>query len=325
MSGRNLEDFFQDTDAFDALSDEDKARLYAGETLEGETKAGNPAEEISEPPAADAVNPEESKPAAVEPEPVVLAKDGQHTIPFSELEAARERTRQLEQELLALKSQPATQLPAEGGTTEASTEPPAESNEDKLSRLRDEWREAMFTTDTELAAKLEKECDALNRQIWSDEQDAKDAARKAAEAREQAIRDIQSRASALIEKYPFLDHADPSKANTKAINLVVAERLRLEADGMPTAEAMERAVADVAPLFDKNPTKQTDADVARRAAEAISKAKNPVATSLSQAPAGSKPMHDEGEVMRNMDINRLSQSLESKSPEEIMKIMAKAL
>ena len=325
MSGRNLEDFFQDTDAFDALSDEDKARLYAGETLEGETKAGNPAEEISEPPAADAVNPEESKPAAVEPEPVVLAKDGQHTIPFSELEAARERTRQLEQELLALKSQPATQLPAEGGTTEASTEPPAESNEDKLSRLRDEWREAMFTTDTELAAKLEKECDALNRQIWSDEQDAKDAARKAAEAREQAIRDIQSRASALIEKYPFLDHADPSKANTKAINLVVAERLRLEAEGMPTAEAMERAVADVAPLFDKNPTQQTDADVARRAAEAISKAKNPVATSLSQAPAGSKPMHDDGEVMRNMDINRLSQSLESKSPEEIMKIMAKAL
>lgn len=325
MSGRNLEDFFQDTDAFDALSDEDKARLYAGETLEGETKAGNPAEEISEPPAADAVNPEESKPAAVEPEPVVLAKDGQHTIPFSELEAARERTRQLEQELLALKSQPATQLPAEGGTTEASTEPPAESNEDKLSRLRDELREAMFTANTELAAKLEKECDALNRQIWSDDQDAKDAARKAAEAREQANRDIQSRASALIEKYPFLDHTDPSKANTKAINLVVAERLRLEAEGMPTAEAMERAVADVAPLFDKNPTQQTDADVARRAAEAISKAKNPVATSLSQAPAGSKPMHDEGEVMRNMDINRLSQSLESKSPEEIMRIMAKAL
>lgn len=100
---------------------------------------------------------------------------------------------------------------------------------------------------------------------------------------------------------------------------------RVGTDGVAFGDAIEQAVAKVAPLFDKNPTQQTDADVARRAAEAISKAKNPVATSLSQAPAGSKPMHDEGEVMRNMDINRLSQSLESKSPEEIMKIMAKAL
>lgn len=328
MLGRNLEDFFQDTDAFDALSDEDKARLYAGETLEGETEAGDPAEEISEAPAADPVVPEEIKPAAVEPEPVVLAKDGQHTIPFSELEAARERTRQLEQELLALKSQPATQLPAEGGTTEASTEPPAESNEDKLSRLRSEWREAMYVTDTDQAAKLEKEIDALNRQIakdeWRNETAAQAAERAAKEAQENAVSDALARADALVGRYPFLKPGTPT-TNQDAIDLVVAQRDKLMADGVAFGDAIEQAVAKVAPLFDKNPTQQTDADVARRAAEAISKAKNPVATSLSQAPAGSKPMHDEGEVMRNMDINRLSQSLESKSPEEIMRIMAKAL
>lgn len=329
MSGRNLEDFFQDQAAFDALSDEDRARLFAGESLEGETKAGDPAEEISEAPAADPVIPEEIKPAAVEPEPVVLAKDGQHTIPFSELEAARERTRQLEQELLALKSTPATQQPVENKPAEAVTEPPAESNEEKLGRLRGEWREAMYVTDTDQAAKLEKEIDALNRQIAKDElrseNAAQEAERKAKEAQESAFSDAVARANALADKYPFLKPNGPA-TNQDAIDLVVAQRDRLMAQGVAFGDAIEQAVAKVAPLFGKEvPTQLTEADVAAKAAEAISKAKTPVATSLSQAPAGAKPQHDEGEMIRSMDINRFAQSLESKSPEEIMKIMAKAL
>ena len=105
----------------------------------------------------------------------------------------------------------------------------------------------------------------------------------------------------------------------------MAQRDKLMADGVAFGDAIEQAVAKVAPLFDKNPTQLTEADVAAKAAEAISKAKTPVATSLSQAPAGAKPQHDEGEMIRSMDINRFAQSLESKSPEEIMKIMAKAL
>ena len=328
MSGRNLEDFFQDTEAFDALSDEDKARLYAGETLEGETNAGDPAEEISAAPAADAVDPEENQPAASEPEPVVLAKDGKHTIPFSELEAARERNRQLEQELQALKSTPATQQTEPGQTTEAANDQPEESNEDKLSRLRGEWREAMYVTDTDLAAKLEKEIDTLNRQIakdeWRAESEAQASEREAKKAQESAISDALNRANALVEKYPFLKPDAPT-TNQDAIDLVVAQRDKLMAQGVSFGDAIEQAVAKVAPLFDKTPTQQTEADVARKAADAISKAKAPVATSLSQAPAGSKPMHDEGEMMRNMDIGRLTQTLETKSPEEIMRIMAKAL
>ena len=116
MSGRNIEDFFSDPEAFDALNEEDKARLLAGESLEGETDAntdtegeagesqategeGETAEESSATPAA--ATPEEGK--KEEAEPVVLAKDGKNTIPFSVLEAERERARQLEQELAALK------------------------------------------------------------------------------------------------------------------------------------------------------------------------------------------------------------------------------
>ena len=91
MSGRNIEDFFQDTEAFDALSDEDRARLFAGESIQGETDAIK-AEENSESPDAVTVDPEEIKPTdVIEPLRVVFAKDGQHTIPFAVLEAARER------------------------------------------------------------------------------------------------------------------------------------------------------------------------------------------------------------------------------------------
>ena len=323
MSGRNIEDFFQDTAAFDALSDEDKARLYAGETLEGDTEAVVVEENI-DPPADVDVDPEEPNPPAVAEEPVVLAKDGQHTIPFAELEAARERARQLEQELLALKSNPANQQPEEGAATSNESDQSAESNEDKLLRLRREEREAMFAADTELAEKLGKEADALNRQIARDEMRAESAAQAARESEANEIASAKARADALVEKYPFLKPDAPT-TNQDAIDLVVAQRDKLMSQGVAFGDAIEQAVAKVAPLFSKETTQQSTADVAAKAAEVISKAKAPVATSLSQAPAGSKAHHDEVEAIRNMDTNRLAQSLESKSPDEIMRIMAKAL
>ena len=180
MSGRNIEDFFQDTAAFDALSDEDRARLFAGESLEGDTKAVTAEETIDSPDDELVVQKESETPVVTEP--VVLAKDGQHTIPFAELEAARERARQLEQELLALKSNPATQQPVENTSTEGEADQNVESNEDKLLRLRREEREAMYATDTELAEKLGKEADALNRLIAKEEMRSENA-EKAAQAK----------------------------------------------------------------------------------------------------------------------------------------------
>lgn len=334
MSGRNLEDFFQDTEAFDALSDEDRARLFAGETIEGETKAGIPAEDDSGAPAAATVTEEDpaAEPTATdpepEPEPTVLAKDGKHTIPFSELEAARERARQLEQELLALKATPPAKA-VEAEPTQGEPEQASESNEDKLGRLRSEWREAMYVTDTDLAAKLEKEIDALNRQIAKDEFRAETAAqeaeRKEKESQETAVSDAIARANALTERYPFLK-PDTPQTNHDAIDLVVAQRDKLMAQGVLFADAIEQAVAKVAPLFDKGSTTQlSSADAAKKAAEAVAKAKSTIPNSLSEAPAGTRPHHDESEALRAMDTQRLALTLESKSPEEIMRIMAKAL
>jgi hypothetical protein len=324
MSGRTIEDFFDDAEAFDALSDEDKARLMAGDSLEGETEAaadsGQGAEDGSATPDAATVTEEDS---SAEQEPVVLAKDGKHTIPFSELEAARERARQLEQEVQALKgSAPPAEEP-EGAT------PPAEAPniDDEMRDLRRQYREALWAGDSDLADSIEEKIDAKERErtdrIVSDRMAVERAESEAKAKAQAALADVEARAARMLEKYPFLDPANPA-VNRDAIDLVIAKRDKLMLSGVAFGDAVEQAVAKVAPLFDKGSTKQ-GADVAAKAAEAISKAKAQVPTSLSQVPAGARAHHDEGEAIREMDINQLSRSLESKTPDEIMRLMNKVL
>lgn len=332
MSGRTIDDFLDDADAFNALSDEDKALLVSGGVLEGETKADpvDPepkAEENGEPPAAVAVEPEKSAPTDVV-EPVVLAKDGQHTIPFSELEAARERARQLEQqvqELQAAKEVKPQAEPAQAAT--AVTEP---APDEALAALVKERDEALFTGDTDAAHQLSMKIIGIQQaqatQAALAVMESREAEKAARDARESAMSDAQTRAAALVEKYPFLNPEGPA-TNTDAIDLVVAERDRLMQQGMSFADAVEKAVGKVAPLFDKGvTTKQPDpVDVAAKAAEAISKAKATVPTSLSQVPAGAAVHHDEGEAIRSDSGLSLINRFLGKSPDEIEKIVNRVI
>lgn len=332
MSGRTIEDFLDNAAGFDSLSDEDKALLASGGMLEGETDAKTvdsvKAEDSGASPGAANVElpTQEPTPAANEPEPVILAKDGQHTIPFSELEAARERTRQLEQELLALKSQPVVPATDANKPTAAENDPPAESNEDKLLRLRREEREAMYNTDTELAEKLGKEADALNRQIAREEMRAEHAAKELQESQENAISEAHRRADALVKQFPILD-PQSDKVNQIAIDGVIAERNRLMAQGVSPVDAIQRAVDKVVPMFvqGNQSTQQSGAEAAQKAAEAINKAKQQAPTSLSQVPGSTMAHHDEGEAIRNMSSPSLLTNFMGKSPEQIMELMNKVL
>lgn len=328
MSGRNLESFMEDASAFDALSDDDKARLFNGDTLEGETDASaavaaNAEESGAAPDAGVVGSQEEVKP--LDAEPVVQAKDGQHIIPFSELEAARERARALEQELLSLRAAAASQV-----TAPQSAEPtPVVADQQAMLRdLMREQNDALIMTDTDKASEIGMKILAIQQEI-SDQRaiaasNARDAQRQEKDAQESAMANAQARANVLVEKYPFLNPQGAEK-NQVAIDGVVAERDRLIAQGIGFADAIEQAVAKVAPMFDSSMAKPSNADVAKKAAEAISKAKAQVPTSLSQVPAGSMAHHDENEAIRNMDMGRLSRTLEGKSPEEIMKLMSKVL
>lgn len=320
MSGRSLDDFLADQAAFDALNDEDKARLFAGETLEGETNAEQPAEESSKAPEA---APIEEEPKEAEPQkadPVVLAKDGVHTIPYAELEAARERARQLEQQLEQERA-------AKAKPTQAEPEPQAEEpvKPESMADLVRERDEAMFAGDTEKASELSLKIIEIQEERAS----AKAYARlksemeadRAQQSQRSAMQDAQERADALVKQYDFLN-PNSSKVNQDAIDLVVAQRDRLIAQGVPLAQAIGDAVAKVAPLF---APKTEPADVATKAAEAVQKAKGRVPTSLSQIPAGATAHHDEGEAIREMTGMSLINRFMNKTPDQINELLAKAI
>ena len=139
---------------------------------------------------------------------------------------------------------------------------------------------------------------------------------------------VGANAAAVAEKYPILDFKS-ANANRDAIDLVVAERDRLMAQGVPFADAILQAADKVAPLFSSKPGTTTQPepkpDAAAKAAEVISKAKNQVPTSLSSVPAGASVHHDEGEAIRNRSGLSLLNTFEGKSADDILKLMSRVI
>ena len=336
MSGRDLESFMENADEFAALSDDDKARLFAGESLQGdtvqasETDAGTTAAEAATessetPAAAKNVEPETDAAPTQAEEPVVLTKDGAHTIPFSVLEAERQRARELEQQLQALQA-----AKPQDAADAAPTGVAVGANED-LKQLFAERDDALYSGDTEKAAEL-------NMKIFDVQQeratraaieriDARNAEQAAKSAEQQMQLQASANAEAVGKKYSFLDFQS-EKANHEAIDLVVAQRDRLVSQGVPFAEAILQAAEKVAPLFVQRTTTtapEAKTDAASRAAEVISKAKNRVPTSLSSVPAGASVHHDEGEAIRNRSGLSLLNSFDGKSADDILKLMSRVI
>ena len=340
MSGRDLESFLESADEFAALPDDDKARLFAGESLQGDTDAAktteaDPAtdadatESSATPAAAVTVEPgtDATPPTAKPQEPVVLAKDGEHTIPFSVLEAERQRVRDLEQQLQAL--QPATTA-AKDPAAETTATAPVEADEE-LKQLFAERDEALYSGDTEKTAELNMKIFTVQQERATQAAiariDARNSEQAAQEAERAMQRQVETNAAAVVEKYPFLDFKSES-ANRDAIDLIVAQRDRLMAQGVPFADAIVQAAKKVAPLFSPKQTTTTPEpkpDAAARAAEVISKAKNQVPTSLSSVPAGASVHHDEGEAIRNRSGLSLLNTFEGKSADDILKLMSRVI
>lgn len=336
MSGRDLESFMENADEFAALSDDDKARLFAGESLQGdtvqasETDAGTTAAEAATessetPAAAKNVEPETDAAPTQAEEPVVLTKDGAHTIPFSVLEAERQRARDLEQQLLALQA-----AKPQDAADAAPTGVAVGANED-LKQLFAERDDALYSGDTEKAAELNMKIFDVQQELATQAAIERIDARNAEQAAKSAEQQMQLQASANAEavgkKYSFLDFQS-EKANHEAIDLVVAQRDRLVSQGVPFAEAILQAAEKVAPLFVQRTTTtapEAKTDAASRAAEVIAKAKTQVPTSLSSVPAGASAHHDEGEAIRNRSGLSLLSTFEGKSADDILKLMSRVI
>ena len=326
----------ENADEFAALSDDDKARLFAGESLQGdtvqasETDAGTTAAEAATessetPAAAKNVEPETDAAPTQAEEPVVLTKDGAHTIPFSVLEAERQRARDLEQQLLALQA-----AKPQDAADAAPTGVAVGANED-LKQLFAERDDALYSGDTEKAAELNMKIFDVQQELATraaiERIDARNAEQAAKSAEQQMQLQASANAEAVGKKYSFLDFQS-EKANHEAIDLVVAQRDRLVSQGVPFAEAILQAAEKVAPLFVQRTTTtapEAKTDAASRAAEVIAKAKTQVPTSLSSVPAGASAHHDEGEAIRNRSGLSLLSTFEGKSADDILKLMSRVI
>lgn len=317
MAAQDLEHYLENADEFNTLSDDDKARLFAGGTLQGETDTSSaepPAEpEISETPAAEPTP--EPEPTAAD-EPVLLAKDGKHTIPYQELLDAREQMKQWEQiarenaalveSLKHAKPEPVAVAPEQQPVTDV----------DALERAA---IDAMMEGDSDKALQLRSQINAeLRRQ-------AEETARVSI-THELTARETQRLFDSAVEKavtaYPFLDSTS-ADGNPEAIKEVVEWRDFNIAKGMSPADALLAAVNRVGPLYAPKPEPVTEP--AAKPAAAIAKPTPKVPTSLSEIPAGAAAPHDEAAAVREMSGMNLMNKFAGKSPEQIMELMSRVI
>lgn len=339
---RNLDFYMENPDDFAGLSEEDKARLYAGGTLEGDTAkvlegevlpAGDDAGS-SEPPAA-ATTPA-AEPAATGPvesaEPVILTKDGKHTIPFEELATARERATQLERENAQLAERLKQQeVPAAAADTPPVEAPAPAADQIDLDALEDQCYEAGLEGDKEQVKSLRKQINAeIQRRAEAAATERFTADRAATEAATTEQTAFSTAVAKAVADYPFLDINSPDK-NVDAINTVREWRDLRISQGAEPSEALAEAAAKFGPIYaTAKPTlPATPAGAtptaAEKAAQAIANAKAKVPNSLSDVPAGTAAHHDEAGALLQMGNNDLMTKFAGKTPEQIEALMSKVI
>ena len=295
--------------------------------------------EISDPPAADTLNDDDNddvtaktvvpavapaaNPAPEAPKPVVLAKDGVHTIPFETLEAAREGEKhwktvaeQALQQLEATKAAPAAAAPA--------TDAPATPAEAFKADFGDFSEEA-------LTKGVEKLVDARVAAIV----DAKVNTVLAPVQERQAKTEAEEHLDAIHAKHPDMEsvvpsnefaawfHAQPKFAQP-GIQAVLQQGTADEVNELldtykaatgKTAVPTTPAVVPAVPVVNAK----------AQAAAAIAKAQSAVPTSLSEIPAAGNVHHDQGEAMLEMSEAGLMNMFDGKSPEQITAMLNRAI
>lgn len=346
MTTRDLDHFMANPDEFAGLTEDQRATLYLSGSLEGDTPDPDKATAAEDPANAaktegtgessaspDAASTAAAAAASTETDPVVLAKDGKHTIPYEELQAARERATQLEREnaeLLA-KIKPA-ETPAAAANPE--TDPAAAAEKIDLDQLEDQYQDALLEGDKPKATEIRRQINTeIKRQSeesavqrYRSEREAEQADATAKTAQEQ-FAEVAKRA---IETYPFLD-VKATEANQQAITDVKVWRDHLIGEGKSPAEALAAAVERFGPMYAGTQSKpqpssnSNDQSVAAKAAQAIAAAKSGVPASLSDIPAGAPNPHDEAGALLNMGGNALLTKFAGKTPEQIEALMAKVI
>ena len=310
---KDLDYFMANPEEFEKLSDEDRMLLANGEPVEGEITGESPDADSTDETEEQGDEVQESEGQAKEA--VVLAKDGKHTIPFDELQKARDAAAFWQAQAEEAKH-----------SIQQKREAFEQSQQVDLKSLRKQLRDATLLDDEALIDDLESQIDAeLVRVSQATAQQQFSAAMAA--ANEQAEqRAIAIAAESLIAKYPALDHTKPT-ANAEAIAVVQALSA-MYANDRPRATALSDAVAKVASMFGMDGGIQTDlSDAAAKADKVIAaaKAKPKVPSSMASIPSAPTPPTDEMQAIGQMSPQQMQDKMMEMPREKILALLARQM
>lgn len=302
-----------DTPPPNGESSDQPAAAVQTEVNDDDAVSGKPVEPAAAPAAT---------PAPEAPKPVVLARDGVHTIPFETLEQAREGEKhwrtlaeQAQQQLEALKSAP----PTGAAPTPAAPATPAEAFKADFGDFSEEA----------IARGVEKLVDARVAAIV----DAKVNTALAPVQERQAKTEAEEHLDAIHAKHPDMESVVPSnefaawfhsqpKFAQPGIQAVLQQGTAEEVNEL--LDTYKAASGKTTP----NPVPQVPGPVATAKAQAaavIAKAQTAVPSSLSEIPAAGNVHHDQGEAMLEMSEAGLMNMFDGKSPEQISAMLNRAI
>lgn len=308
---KDVDYFTNHPEEFDLLSDDQKELVVSGGNIDqGETEAAAieaNADETSETPDAGT----ETK------EPVLLAKDGVHTIPYSELVNERQRNAELaafvENQNRLIEELKQAQLQDEGTGETAAQDAVLEAYEGAFPEIADDMvpfiKNMIDTGIKQGLAAFQKQVETLVAPAVKVSEtaaiDAHFAQIDAAHPDREAILDDVGK---WIESRPaFIKDHYANVFNTGSAAQVI--------ELISEYKASNGVNADV---------KQPSADDIRvKAKQSIADAKTKPVNSLSDIPSGNPAAHDEAEAMLNMNQRQLEAKFANKSPEEIMRLLDK--
>lgn len=279
-------------------------------------------------------DPEPEKP------PVVLAKDGVHTIPYEKLAEAREGEKHWKAqaeaaaaELAALRAQ--AEQRAEAGEAPTQTDKALAIAQEAIAQgvdpsfFGDFSEEALAQgVDKVVELRLKEREQAIEKRVQERVEAALAQALGPIQQKQQ-IDAVQSHMSAIYAAHPDAD----SIAESKELADWIAAQPSFARAGYQ-AVLQQGTTAEVIEFFDtfkqatgkaaqQNTPEQSDVSAAAKAA--LAKAKAQVPTSLSEIPAGSKAHHDEAEALMEMSDSNALNSFMGKSPEQIRALLERAL
>lgn len=290
------------------LTDEIASALLMGGKIEGDTEAEE-AEENGEAPAAVEEGPKDED---AEKEAVVLAKDGKHTIPFEELEKARQEARQWEQ---ASREKDALieQLKSAQAQDEASGD--TQATDELLESLREDYPMLADAMQKLVDMKVNEAVASVKRDIEPLQQRAETTA---LEAHFDAIRKAHENYESIVDSGKLDEWAKalPSYARTGALRVIE------EGNAQEVIELLD-AYKSATPA-QPTPSKE---DIAKKAQQAIDNAKdrNTVPRSLSDVPSGGIPASEELGSYTNMSDTALMGAFMNMDPNKINEKLARLL